>query len=99
MIESEAQNKYKSEKVNVKVEHMAHKNQENDIGKLSFEEAIKELTNIVGKIEQGQIPLQDSLEQYEKGMALIRHCRTTLQKAEERIEKISKQETSEGKSQ
>ena len=83
----------------MKVENMAHKKQKNDIGKLSFEEAIKELTNIVGKIEQGQIPLQDSLEQYEKGMVLIKHCRTTLLIAEERIEKISKQETSEGKSQ
>jgi len=59
---------------------------------LGFEEAIKELTSIVGKIEQGQIPLQDSLEQYEKGMALIKQCRTILQKAEERIEKITKEE-------
>jgi exodeoxyribonuclease VII small subunit len=71
---------------------MADKKQKNDMGKLSFEEAIKELTNIVGKIEQGEIPLQDSLEQYEKGMALIKHCRTILQKAEERIEKISEPE-------
>ena len=78
---------------------MTEKKQKDNIEKMSFEDAIKELTNIVGKIEQGQIPLQDSLEQYEKGMALIRHCRTTLQKAEERIEKISKQETSEGKNQ
>jgi exodeoxyribonuclease VII small subunit len=46
----------------------------------------------VQKIEQGQIPLQDSLQQYEKGMELIKHCRGILQKAEERIEKISKQE-------
>jgi exodeoxyribonuclease VII small subunit len=68
---------------------MADKKQKNDMGKLSFEEAIKELTNIVGKIEQGEIPLQDSLEQYEKGMALIKHCRTILQEAEERIDKIS----------
>ena len=63
-----------------------------DIGKLSFEEAIKQLTDIVGKIEQGQITLQDSLEQYEKGMALIKHCRGILSKAEKRIEKISQEE-------
>lgn len=72
---------------------MADKKQRNDISKLGFEEAIKELTNIVGKIEQGQIPLQDSLEQYEKGMALIKQCRTILQKAEKRIEKISELDT------
>jgi exodeoxyribonuclease VII small subunit len=66
--------------------------QKSDIGKLNFEQSIKELTSIVQKIEQGQIPLQDSLQQYEKGMELIKHCRGILQKAEERIENISKQE-------
>ena len=66
--------------------------QNNDIGKLSFEQAIKELTSIVGRIEQGEIPLADSLEQYEKGMALIKHCRDILQKAEKRIEKIAEKE-------
>jgi len=71
---------------------MAGEKRKNDLGKLSFEEAIKELTNIVGKIEQGQIPLQDSLQQYERGMALIKHCRTILQKAEKRIEKITESE-------
>jgi len=81
----------KNEKVRVK--KMAKGKQKSDIEKLSFEEAIKELTSIVGKIEQGQIPLQDSLEQYEKGMALIKHCRAILQKAEKRIEKISEPET------
>jgi exodeoxyribonuclease VII small subunit len=71
---------------------MADKRQKNNVGKLSFEEAIKELGGIVGKIEQGQIPLQDSLKQYERGMALIKHCRGILQKAEKRIEKISEEE-------
>jgi len=71
---------------------MAGKKQKDDVGGLSFEESIKELTNIVGKIEQGQIPLQDSLQQYERGMALIQHCRTILQKAEKRIEKITESE-------
>ena len=70
----------------------AKKQKKDDVSELSFEESIKELTNIVGKIEQGQIPLQDSLEQYEKGMALIKQCRTILEKAEKRIEKISEQE-------
>ena len=71
---------------------MAGKKQKDDVGGLSFEESIKELTNIVGKIEQGQIPLQDSLQQYERGMSLIQHCRTILQKAEKRIEKITESE-------
>ncbi|MDI6451475.1 exodeoxyribonuclease VII small subunit [Anaerobaca lacustris] len=69
---------------------MAQKKTEDEISKLNFEDAIKQLRTIVDKIEQGQIPLQDSLEQYEQGMALIQHCRQILQKAEKRIEKISK---------
>ncbi|MBL7153245.1 MAG: exodeoxyribonuclease VII small subunit [Phycisphaerae bacterium] len=78
---------------------MADNNQENDLSNLSFEEAIKELAGIVGKIEQGEIPLQDSLEQYEKGMSLIKHCRGILQEAEKRIEKISKEEETEDRRQ
>ena len=69
---------------------MAEKKTKNDVGKLSFEDSIKRLKDIVEKIEQGEIPLQDSLEQYEQGMSLIQHCRGILQQAETRIEKISK---------
>ncbi len=71
--------------------------QNNSINKPSFEQAIKELTQIVNKIEGGQTPLQDSLGQYEKGMALIKHCRGILEKAEKRIEKIAKEEKSENR--
>ena len=79
----------------IRGKEMAGQKQKNDIGKMSFEEAIKELTSIVSKIEQGQIPLQDSLEQYERGMALIKHCRGILRQAEKRIEKIATEEKSE----
>ena len=72
---------------------MAKKNEkQNDISKLSFEQAIEKLNEIVDKIEGGQIALESSLEQYEKGMALIKHCRGILQNAEKRIEKISEKE-------
>ncbi len=66
-----------------------------DIEKLGFEDAIKELTGIVGEIEQGDVALQESLEKYERGMGLIRRCRKILQQAEERIEKISAEEQAE----
>jgi exodeoxyribonuclease VII small subunit len=68
---------------------MAGKKGKDDISKLSFEESIKRLKETVERIEQGEIALQDSLEQYEQGMALIGHCRGILEKAERRIEKIS----------
>ena len=85
-------NKIIVEKDGKQEEIRVHYKKQDDIGKLSFEQAIKELTAIVGRIEQGQTPLQSSLEQYERGMALIKHCRDILQKAEKRIEKISQQE-------
>ena len=76
---------------------MPNNKQKDNISKLGFEATIKELTAIVDKIEQGQIPLEDSLQQYERAMSLIKHCRTILEKAEKRIEKISKEEKSEGR--
>ena len=71
---------------------MAKEEIKNDVGKLTFEQAVKELTGIVGKIEQGEIALGDSLQQYEKGMALIKQCRKILQDAEKRIEKIASEQ-------
>ncbi len=70
---------------------MAKNETQNNISKLSFEQAIKELGGIVEKIEQGQIPLADSISQYERGMSLIKHCRDILEKAEKRIEKVDEQ--------
>ena len=71
------------------------KNNENDASKLSFEDTIKELTGIVSKIEQGQISLENSIQQYERGMTLIKHCRQILSKAEQRIVKISEENQTE----
>ena len=68
---------------------MGKNESKNEISKLSFEQAIEQLTAIVSRIEQGEISLQESLGQYEKGMSLIKHCRDILEKAEKRIEKIS----------
>jgi exodeoxyribonuclease VII small subunit len=72
---------------------MAKNQKKNDISEKGFEESIKELTEIVGRIEQGEIALESSLEQYERGMALIKHCKGILEKAEKRIEKISEGES------
>ncbi len=74
---------------------MAKQRPPKDVHALNFERAITELTTIVEKIEQGDVPLQDSLTQYETGMTLIKHCRTLLHDAEARIEVISKQDADE----
>ena len=70
------------------------KTEKNNKTNLTFEQAIDQLNQIVSRIEQGQVPLQESLEQYEKGMKLIQHCRGILQDAEKRIEQISAQNES-----
>ena len=72
---------------------MAKKNKKDDVSLLSFEQAIENLTGIVDKIETGQVPLAESLQQYEKGMAMIKHCRGILLDAEKRIEQIAENDT------
>ena len=64
-------------------------NKKSDLDKLSFERSIETLTEIVDQIETGQVPLAESLQQYEKGMGLIKHCREILLDAEKRIEEIA----------
>jgi exodeoxyribonuclease VII small subunit len=68
---------------------MAQKKNNTDVSKLEFEDAVESLTGIVNRIESGETGLGASLEQYERGMALINHCRKILQAAEKRIEKIA----------
>ena len=51
-----------------------------------FEAAIAELEGIVKKLEDGDLPLEKSLELYERGVQLSRFCHTRLEDAEKRIE-------------
>lgn len=51
----------------------------------SFEEAIKELEQIVAKLEKGDIPLDKSLEEFQKGVQIANYCNTMLQEAEKKI--------------
>ena len=73
------------------------KAKKDETGELSFEEAISQLTEIVSAIETGRTSLQDSLGQYERGMALINRCKKILTAAEKRIEKISASAQNESK--
>lgn len=59
-----------------------------DIDGLSFEQALAELERIVGQLESGQAPLEDSIRLYERGAALKAHCETRLEAARLRVEKI-----------
>lgn len=59
-----------------------------DIEKMSFEQAVSELENIVTKLESGDVELEKSIGIYERGEALKKHSQTLLNAAEKRIEKI-----------
>ncbi len=59
-----------------------------DILAMSFEQAMAALEEVVGKLEGGEVGLEDSIEMYARGDLLRRHCEAKLKAAEERIEKI-----------
>jgi exodeoxyribonuclease VII small subunit len=59
-----------------------------DIATMSFEDALRELEQIVHKLEGGDVPLDDSIRIYERGAALKAHCEARLREAELKIEKI-----------
>jgi len=60
-----------------------------DIPQLSFEKALTELEGIVGKLERGDVELEESIVMYERGEALKAHCNQLLAQAEAKVEKIT----------
>jgi exodeoxyribonuclease VII small subunit len=73
---------------------MAQQNTQNnhnvtEVGQLSFERAIEELETIVRRLEEGKVPLEESVAIYERGEALKRRCEDLLRQAEARVEKIT----------
>ena len=60
-----------------------------DIKKLTFERAIEELETIVKRLEEGKVPLEESVAIYERGETLKRRCEELLKQAEARVEKIT----------
>jgi len=67
---------------------MADPNTPDDIAKMSFEEAMKELETIIDKLDGGDVPLEESITIYEHGAALQKHCEDKLRQAEMRVQKI-----------
>ena len=59
-----------------------------DVAGLSFEQALAELERIVGELESGRAPLEQSVELYERGARLKAHCEQKLEQARLRVERI-----------
>ena len=60
--------------------------------KMTFEQAMVELDEIVRKLESGQIPLEEAVKTYEKGIELKKICEEKLKTAEMKIEKLTLQD-------
>ena len=70
---------------------------EKPIEEMSFEEALAELEAVVRALEDGKVPLERSIDLYERGETLRKHCDTRPKAAEMRVEKIVAQgETARG---
>lgn len=56
----------------------------------SFEEALDQLESLIERIEGGEVGLEQSIAEYERGMTLIRRCREILERAQQRVEELSR---------
>ncbi|MGI6009137.1 MAG: exodeoxyribonuclease VII small subunit [Methanomethylophilus sp.] len=59
-----------------------------EIAKMSFEDSMKELEDLVKQLESGELDLDKSLEVYERATALRDHCRQILDESDRRVQKI-----------
>lgn len=59
-----------------------------DISQMTFEDALKALEDVVRRLESGNVPLDQSIDLYERGETLRKHCQARLDAAQARIEKI-----------
>ena len=66
-----------------------------DPKQMSFEQAVQELESIIERIEQGEVGLEQSLDEYRRGGTLIKRCRDILDVAEQQIDKMTAQETAD----
>ena len=51
-----------------------------------FEQALAELEQLVERLERGDLPLDEALKTFERGVALTRHCQTSLKAAQQKVE-------------
>ena len=58
------------------------------VAELTFEEALKELEEVVARLESGAASLEESISLYGRGAELRRHCEDKLKSAEERVARI-----------
>ncbi|KGA97898.1 exodeoxyribonuclease VII small subunit [Alkalihalobacillus alcalophilus ATCC 27647 = CGMCC 1.3604] len=55
---------------------------------ISFEEAMNELENVVEQLEQGDVPLDEAISMFQKGMELSKQCHDKLEQVEKKMDRI-----------
>lgn len=60
------------------------------LDKLTFEQALAQIEAIIERIEAGEVGLEESLQQYERGVALVNHCRGKLDRAQQQVEDLTR---------
>ncbi len=60
------------------------------VAAVAFEKSIGELEALVAKLESGDVPLEEALKTFERGVALTRECQTALKSAQQRVEILLK---------
>ena len=55
---------------------------------LPIETALTELESLVGQLEQGELTLEEALQRFEQGVALVRACQNSLRLAEQKVEQL-----------
>jgi exodeoxyribonuclease VII small subunit len=61
-----------------------------DNNPIDFEKALAELESLVERLERGDVPLDEALRTFERGVALTRHCQARLQAAQQKVEILLK---------
>ena len=64
------------------------------MSEIKFEEALKKLEKIVGDLEAGKLPLDESLKKYEEGIKLVQSCSKILETAQKKVEVLTKKDGS-----
>ena len=69
--------------------------QSEDTQVFSFEDSLRQLEDLVERLESGEVSLEESLQDFERGVALVRTLRERLDQAQQRVDKIVEQEGGE----
>ena len=70
---------------------MTDKNANEDVAKMSYEQARDELTNVLNELEQGSVTLEQSMQLWERGEALAKRCEEWLSGARKRLDEALKE--------